>query len=60
MKFKVTLDRDEDEARVVACPSIPGCICQDKIRGEALGNIEDAIAHPMPQGNRLSPKTRFC
>ncbi len=44
MKFTVTLDRDEDGAWVVECPSIPGCVSQGATREEALENIKDAIA----------------
>jgi predicted RNase H-like HicB family nuclease len=44
VKFTVTLDRDEDGAWVVECPSIPGCVSQGATREEALENIKDAIA----------------
>jgi predicted RNase H-like HicB family nuclease len=43
MKFPVTLDRDEDGAWVVECPSIPGCVSQGASRDEAIENIKDAI-----------------
>jgi len=43
MKFVVTVDRDEDGAYVVECPSIPGCISQGATEDEALENIKDAI-----------------
>jgi predicted RNase H-like HicB family nuclease len=43
MKFLVTVDRDEDGAWVVECPSIPGCVSQGKTKPEALGNIKEAI-----------------
>ncbi len=43
MKFLVTIERDEDGAFVVECPSIPGCISQGKTEAEALENIRDAI-----------------
>jgi len=43
MNFKVTLDRDEDGMWIVECPAIPGCVSQGKTRGEALGNIREAI-----------------
>jgi predicted RNase H-like HicB family nuclease len=43
MKFPVTLDRDEDGAWAVSCPSIPGCHSQGHTREEALENIKDAI-----------------
>jgi predicted RNase H-like HicB family nuclease len=44
MKFNVTLDRDEDGAWIVECPSIPGCVSQGQTKEEALENIKDAIA----------------
>jgi predicted RNase H-like HicB family nuclease len=44
MKFLVTVERDEDGAWVVECPSIPGCVSQGKTRQEALENVREAIA----------------
>ena len=44
MKFNVTIDRDEDGAWVVECPSIPGCVSQGATRAEALKNVQEAIA----------------
>jgi len=43
MKFLVSIDRDEDGAWVVECPSIPGCVSQGQSKADALANIEDAI-----------------
>ena len=43
MKFMVSIDRDEDGAWVVECPSIPGCVSQGTTKEEALTNIKDAI-----------------
>lgn len=43
MKYRITLQRDEDGTYVVKCPSLPGCISQGKTREEALTNIKDAI-----------------
>jgi predicted RNase H-like HicB family nuclease len=43
MKFLVTIERDEDGAFVIECPSIPGCISQGQTEAEALENIRDAI-----------------
>ena len=43
MKLSVTLDRDEDGAWVVECPSIPGCVSQGKTKQEAMKNIKEAI-----------------
>ena len=44
MKFKVTIDRDEDGVWMIECPSIPGCISQGATKEEALDNIQDAIS----------------
>ena len=44
MRFQVTLDRDEDRAWIVECPSIPGCVSQGASQNEALENIRGAIA----------------
>jgi predicted RNase H-like HicB family nuclease len=43
MKFPATLDRDENGAWIVECPSIPGCVSQGSSRADALANIRDAI-----------------
>jgi predicted RNase H-like HicB family nuclease len=43
VKFSVTIDRDEDGAWVVECPSIPGCVSQGATLDEALENIKDAV-----------------
>ncbi len=43
MKYRITLQKDEDGIYVVKCPSLPGCISQGKTRSEALSNIKDAI-----------------
>ncbi|MGQ0376419.1 MAG: type II toxin-antitoxin system HicB family antitoxin [Nitrososphaerota archaeon] len=43
MKYRITLQEDEDGIYVAKCPSLPGCISQGKTRSEALNNIKDAI-----------------
>ena len=43
MKFKTTIDRDEDGIWIVECPSTPGCVSQGKTKDEAIENIKDAI-----------------
>ena len=43
MKFRVTIEPDEDGVFVAQCPSLPGCISQGKTRDEAMTNIRDAI-----------------
>ena len=42
MKFRVTIEMDEDGIFVAECPSLPGSISQGKTRADALENIQDA------------------
>jgi predicted RNase H-like HicB family nuclease len=41
MEFVVSIYRDEDGVHIGECPSIPGCVSQE--RTEAESNIADAI-----------------
>ena len=43
MKYRITIEEDEDGAFVAECPSLPGCISQGKTRKEAVDNIQDAM-----------------
>jgi antitoxin HicB len=43
VKFRVTIEPDEDGMFVAECPALPGCISQGKTRDEAMVNIRDAI-----------------
>ncbi len=43
MKFRITLEQDEDGRFVVECPTLPGCVSQGNTREEALVNIKDAV-----------------
>jgi antitoxin HicB len=43
VKFRVTVEPDEDGVFVAQCPSLPGCISQGKTRDEAMTNMRDAI-----------------
>ena len=43
MKYRVTIEQDEDGIFVAKCPSLPGCVSEGKTRKEALANIRDAI-----------------
>jgi predicted RNase H-like HicB family nuclease len=62
MRFSVTIDRDEDGAWIVECPSIPGCVSQGQTKDEAMKNIEDAIRVCLEvraeQGMPLTVETR--
>jgi antitoxin HicB len=43
MKFKVTIEQDEDGRFMAQCPALPGCISEGTNREEAVTNIKDAI-----------------
>lgn len=43
MKFRVSIEQDEDGTFVAECSTLPGCISQGKTRVEAVKNIKDAI-----------------
>ena len=43
VKFRVTIETDEDGMFVAECPALPGCVSQGKTRDEAMTNIRDAI-----------------
>ena len=44
MKMRVLIEQDEDGRFVATCPTLPGCLSEGATRGEALANIQDAIA----------------
>ncbi len=44
MKFRVTIQQDEDGIFVVEVPALPGCLSQGRTRSEAIENIREAIA----------------
>lgn len=43
MKYRVTIEQDEDGIFVADVPALPGCISQGETRFEALANIKEAI-----------------
>ena len=43
MKYRVTIEQDEDGIFVAEVPSLPGCISQGKTRVEAIENVKEAI-----------------
>ena len=43
MKFRITVEPDEDGVFVAECPALPGCVSQGRTREEAMVNIRDAI-----------------
>jgi len=44
MKMRVIIEQDEDGKFIATCPTLPGCVSEGDTRGQALANIEDAIA----------------
>jgi antitoxin HicB len=43
MKYRITIEQDEDGVFVAEAPSLPGCVSQGDTRVEALTNIKEAI-----------------
>jgi predicted RNase H-like HicB family nuclease len=43
MKYRVSIEQDEEGAFVATCPALPGCISQGVTRAEASANIREAI-----------------
>ncbi len=43
MKYRVTIEQDEDGVYVAEVPVLPGCITQGVTRNEALVNVKVAI-----------------
>ena len=43
MKYRISIEQDEDGVFVAECPSLPGCISQGRTRKEAIENIQDAM-----------------
>jgi len=44
MKYRITIQQDEDGIFIATCPSLPGCVSQGKTRKEVLENIKDAMS----------------
>jgi antitoxin HicB len=53
MKYRVSIEKDEDDMFIARCSALPGCISEGKTRKEALANIKDAM-----QGHIASLKKR--
>ena len=43
MKYRVTIEQDEDGMFVAEVPALPGCLSQGATRAEVLDNIQEAI-----------------
>jgi predicted RNase H-like HicB family nuclease len=44
MKFRLTIQRDDDGFYVAEVPALPGCISQGTIPSAALDDVREAIA----------------
>jgi len=43
VKFRVSIEQDEDGIFIASCPTLPGCVSQGTTRDEAVVNIQEAI-----------------
>ena len=43
MKYRVTIEQDEEGVYIAEVPSLPGCITQGATRAEAVENVKEAI-----------------
>jgi antitoxin HicB len=43
VKYRVTIEVDEDGKFIASCPSLPGCITEGDTRAEAVANAKEAI-----------------
>lgn len=43
MKYRITIEQDEDSMFIAECHALPGCVSQGKTRKEAVENIKDAM-----------------
>ena len=44
MKYRFSIEQDEDGVYVAEVPSLPGCISQGQTREQVVANIKEAIA----------------
>ncbi len=61
MKYRVTIETDDDGVYCASVPALPGCHSDGRTRDEAIANITEAIeayieslrldGDPMPAGN---------
>lgn len=42
-KFRIVIERDEDNVYIASCPALKGCYSQGVTIEEAIENIRDAI-----------------
>ena len=44
MKYRITIEQDEDGVFIAEVPTLPGCITQGATRSEAIENAKEAIS----------------
>lgn len=62
MQLQVVLEPSEDGGFTALAPSLPGCISEGETRGDALQNIQEAIAlylEPIEDDADYSKKAEF-
>ena len=62
MKFKILLEKGEDDWIVATVPLLPGCISQGRTEEEAFTNIREAIdlhiSSLAQEGLQLKPQSK--
>ncbi len=43
MKYRITMEIDENGTYIAECPALPGCVSEGKSRQEVIRNVKDAI-----------------
>lgn len=43
MKYRVTIETDEDGVFIATVPALPGCVSDGGTRAEAIANVKEAI-----------------
>jgi predicted RNase H-like HicB family nuclease len=56
MKFKITIERDEDGRFVAECLDLPGCLSEGETLEEAPENINEAIIGCLKSRLRIAGK----
>lgn len=52
-KYRIVIERDEDDVYIVSCPALKGCYSQGATIEEAIENIKDAIKLHIEARNSL-------
>lgn len=58
MKYRVIVERGEDQYFVASCPALRGCHSQGRTKAEALKNIREAIEGCVESLNARAEKMR--